>query len=76
MKIEYEDPATNFCFYFYRMDRNTTTAKKKHYNELATFVILFVIGFTLSFLHSIDVNLPNPNKGIEYLIKLVQSMGV
>ena len=50
--------------------------KKKHWNELATFVVLFVIGFTLSFLHSIDVNLPNPNKGIEYLIKLVQSMVV
>ncbi|MBP2630315.1 MAG: hypothetical protein H6Q70_943 [Firmicutes bacterium] len=76
MKIQYENPDVNFCFYFYRVARNTTITKKKHWNELATFVVLFVIGFTLSFLHSIDVNLPNPNKGIEYLIKLVQSMVV
>lgn len=48
--------------------------KKKQRNELATFLVLLAIGFTLSFLQSIDVKLPNPNKGIEYMINLVQSI--
>jgi predicted permease len=47
--------------------------KKKHWNELATFLVLLLIGFTLNFLYIIDVKLPSPNKGIEYLIHFVQS---
>jgi len=46
---------------------------KKLWKELATFLILLFIGFTLSFLHAIDINLPNPNKRIEYLIHFVQT---
>lgn len=45
--------------------------KKERGNELATFLVLLTIGFTLSFLQVIGVKIPNPNKGIEYLIKLV-----
>lgn len=58
------------------MARNTAITKKKQRNELATFLVLLVIGFTLSFLQLIDVELPNPNKEIEHLIKLVQSIGI
>lgn len=45
--------------------------KKNRGNELATFLVLLAIGFTLSLLQVIGVKIPNPNKGIEFLIKLV-----
>ncbi|MEA4902969.1 hypothetical protein [Desulfitobacterium sp.] len=45
--------------------------RKKEWPELITFSILLTIGFILSFLQVIGVELPNPNKGIEKLIKLL-----
>lgn len=47
--------------------------RKKEWPELITSSVLLAIGFTLSFLQVIGVDVPNPNKGIEYLIKLLTS---
>lgn len=47
--------------------------RKKQWPELITSSVLLMIGFMLSFLQLIGVNVPNPNKGIEYLIKLLTS---
>ncbi len=44
---------------------------KKQWGEFAAFCVLLAIGFTLSLLQTIDIKVPNPNKGIEFLIKLV-----
>lgn len=44
--------------------------KNKQIGELVIFIILILAGFTLSFLLVIGINIPNPNKGIEFLIKL------
>lgn len=45
--------------------------RKKQWPELITSSVLLGIGFLLSFLQIIGVKLPNPNKGIEYLIKMI-----
>lgn len=45
--------------------------RKKEWPELITFSILLTIGFILSFLQVIGVEVPNPNKGIGNLIKLL-----
>lgn len=47
--------------------------RKKQWPELITSSVLLAIGFILSFLQVIGVDVPNPNKGIEYLIKLLTS---
>lgn len=47
--------------------------RKKEWPELITSSVLLAIGFILSFLQVIGVDVPNPNKGIEYLIKLLTS---
>lgn len=44
--------------------------RKKQRSELAVVVLLLIVGFTLSLLQAIDIKIPNPNKGIEFLIKL------
>lgn len=43
--------------------------RKKQWGELTTVSVMFAIGFTLSLLIAIGVKVPNPNKGIEFLIK-------
>lgn len=45
--------------------------KKKQWAELVASSTLLGIGFLLSLLQTIGVKVPNPNNGIEYLIKLV-----
>ncbi|HBW35228.1 hypothetical protein [Desulfosporosinus sp. BICA1-9] len=45
--------------------------KKKQWAELITSSVLLGIGFLLSLLQTVGVKVPNPNKGIEFLIKLV-----
>lgn len=45
--------------------------RKKQWGELAAFFVLLAIGFTLSLLQAIGVKVPNPDKGIEFLIKLL-----
>ncbi|AHF05812.1 hypothetical protein [Desulfitobacterium metallireducens] len=47
--------------------------RKKQWPELITSSVLLATGFILSFLQVIGVKVPNPNKGIEYLIKLLTS---
>lgn len=47
--------------------------RKKQWPELITSSVLLTIGFVLSFLQVIGVHVPNPNKGIEYLVKLLTS---
>lgn len=43
--------------------------RKKLWRELAVFSTLWLLGFLLSFLLTVGVQLPNPTDGIEYLIK-------
>lgn len=43
--------------------------RKKQWGELTVVFVLLAIGFTLSLLQTIGVQVPNPNKGIEFLIK-------
>ena len=45
--------------------------RKERWNELTTFLALLAIGFTLSILQTTGIKVPNPNKGIEHLIKLM-----
>lgn len=45
--------------------------KQKQWAELITSSVLLSIGFLLSLLQTVGVKVPNPNKGIEFLIKLV-----
>lgn len=47
--------------------------KKKEWRELITSSVLLAIGFMLSFLQVIGVKVPNPNKGIEALVKFFTS---
>lgn len=45
--------------------------RKKQWPELITSSVLLSIGFLLSLLQIIGVDVPNPNKGIESLIKML-----
>lgn len=45
--------------------------RKKQWPELIASSVLLSIGFLLSLLQIIGVDVPNPNKGIEYLIKML-----
>jgi len=45
--------------------------RKKLWRELAVFSMLWLLGFALSFLLTVGVQLPNPTDGIVYLIKQV-----
>ena len=45
--------------------------RKKQWAEFITSTVIFSMGFLLSLFHVIGFNFPNPNKGIEYLIKLI-----
>ena len=46
--------------------------KKKQWKELITASSLLFIGFVLSLLQVIGVKLPNPNKGITFLINFLK----
>jgi hypothetical protein len=43
--------------------------REKLWRELTVFSVLWLLGFALSFLLTIGVELPSPADGIEYLIK-------
>ena len=45
--------------------------KKKQWGEVAIIFVLITLGFTLSLLQIIGVKVPNPNKGISALIKMI-----
>ncbi len=42
--------------------------KKKEWRELTFFPILYIIAFTLGLLYVLDVHIPSPMKGLQYLI--------
>lgn len=44
---------------------------RKQWRELAAFAGLLSLGFVLSFLQIIGVKIPNPTKGIIFLIKQI-----
>ena len=48
-------------------------AKKKLWGELAVYLVILSIGFTLSLLQMMDVKIPNPNDGITYIINSIKS---
>ena len=43
--------------------------RKKYWRELTAFSFFFLLAFILSLLQTIDVKIPSPMKGIQYLIK-------
>jgi len=45
--------------------------KSKKWGELTASSVLLSIGFILSLLMTLGVKVPNPNKGIEFLIKML-----
>ena len=45
--------------------------RKKMWRELVAFSILLVIGMVFSFGQALGYEMPNPNKGIEYMFKSV-----
>jgi len=48
--------------------------KKKEWRELTFFSILYIIAFTLGLLYVLDVHIPSPMKGLQYLI--VEVLGI
>ena len=48
--------------------------KKKEWRELTFFTILYIIAFTLGLLYVLDVHIPSPMKGLQYLI--VEVLGI
>ncbi|NBJ15499.1 MAG: hypothetical protein FNP40_07960 [Dehalobacter sp. 4CP] len=48
--------------------------RNKHWRELTVFSAFFVFAFILAILQAVDVNIPNPIKGIEYLIRDILKM--
>lgn len=43
--------------------------RKKYWRELIVFAIFLLLAFIMTLLQTIGVKLPNPVKGIQYLIK-------
>jgi len=48
--------------------------KRKEWRELTFFTILYIIAFTLGLLYVLDVHIPSPMKGLQYLI--VEVLGI
>lgn len=47
--------------------------KKRQYRDLAIFTGFLSVSFTLALLQMLNFDLPNPTKGIEFLVKKVTS---
>lgn len=43
--------------------------RKKYWRELTVFSIFLLLAFILSLLQTIGVKIPNPTKGMQYLVK-------
>jgi O-antigen/teichoic acid export membrane protein len=43
--------------------------KKKHWRELMAFSFFLVLAFVLNLLQALDINIPNPAKGIQYVVE-------
>lgn len=48
--------------------------KRKERKELVAFLILYVIGFVLGLMYALDIPVPSPMKGLDYLIS--DKMGI
>ena len=48
-----------------------SVTKKKQWGKVVIISVLLTAGFTLSLLQILGVDVPNPNKGIESIIKLI-----
>jgi len=48
-----------------------SVTKKKQWGEVVIISVLLTAGFTLSLFQILGVDVPNPNKGIESIIKLI-----
>jgi len=42
--------------------------KRKERKELVVFFILYIIGFVLGLMYALDIPIPSPMKGLQYLI--------
>jgi hypothetical protein len=43
--------------------------KKKHWRELMVFSFFCILALTLNLLQALDIKLPNPSKGIQYVVE-------
>lgn len=48
--------------------------KRKERKELVVFFILYIIGFVLGLMYALDIPVPSPMKGLDYLIS--DKMGI
>ena len=48
--------------------------KAKSYKDLSVFIVLLLFSFTLALLQILEVPLPNPYKGINYIVKQMTSI--
>ena len=48
--------------------------KKKDYKGMAVFAGFLIFAFSVTALEIMGVNLPNPSKGIEYIVKQIINM--
>ena len=48
--------------------------QKKYWRELIVFLIFLLFTFVVSILQVMGVQLPNPTKGIEFLVNMVKSI--
>jgi hypothetical protein len=48
--------------------------KKKEWRELAAFSVFYAAGFLLGLLYVLDIPIPSPMKGLDYLI--VEVLGI
>jgi ABC-type Mn2+/Zn2+ transport system permease subunit len=42
--------------------------KRKEWRELTAFFVLYIIGFALGLMYVLDIPIPSPMKGLQYLI--------
>jgi hypothetical protein len=42
--------------------------KRKEWKELVAFLVLYAIGFALGLMYALDIPIPSPMKGLQYLI--------
>ncbi|MDF2986242.1 MAG: hypothetical protein K0R50_1752 [Eubacterium sp.] len=45
--------------------------RKKEWRELSAFSVFYIIGFVLGLLYVLDIPVPNPMKGLQYIISEV-----
>jgi len=48
--------------------------RRRQWGELAAFTVLLTLGLGLSLAQALGLKVPNPTKGIEYLIKQINNL--